>query len=52
MRQRLMFESGVLPSDLDKQDYMELLKIQSAKSRDDRPMNAADAHKKMAKIFS
>ena len=47
-----MVDSGVLPSDLDKQDYMELLKIQSAKSPEDRPMNAVDAHKKMAQMFS
>lgn len=46
-----MFRSGIAPSELDKQDYLELLKIQSAKSREDRPMNATDAHKKMAQMF-
>ena len=51
-KQGITWEERFLNRDGTKPDYMELLKIQSAKSRDDRPMNAADAHKKMAKMFS
>ena len=46
-----MYRSGIVPSELDKQDYLEFLKIQEAKSREDRPMNAEDAHKKLAQMF-
>lgn len=46
-----MLESGILPSELDKQDYFELLKIQSAKAREDRPLQGAEGFKKMAQIF-
>lgn len=46
-----MYKSGIAPSVLDEQDYLELLKIQEAKSREDRPMNTADFHKKMASMF-
>lgn len=46
-----MYRSGITPSELDKQDYLELLKIQDAKSREDRPKNTADAHMELTKIF-
>ncbi|EGS38067.1 hypothetical protein HMPREF9102_0418 [Limosilactobacillus oris F0423] len=46
-----MLQSGILPSELDREDYFELLKIQSAKAREDRPVNAAEGFKKMNRMF-
>lgn len=46
-----MFESGVTPSQLDRENYLEILQVMRAQSREDRPMNTEDAHKKLAKIL-
>lgn len=46
-----MFQGGMAPSQVDCQEYEELLKILSAKSREDRPMNTGDAHKKLAMLM-
>ena len=46
-----MFESGVTPSQLDKENYFEVLQVMKAQSREDRPMNSEDAHKKLARIL-
>ena len=46
-----MFENGVTPSKLDKENYLEILTIMKARPRDERPMNAADAHKKIARLM-
>lgn len=46
-----MFEGGVTPSTLDSENYLEILTVMKAKSREDRPMNASDAHKKMARLM-
>lgn len=40
------------PSVINKQDYYELIDILKAKSPEERPMNAEDAHKKIAKLLS
>ncbi|MEE6719256.1 hypothetical protein [Limosilactobacillus reuteri] len=46
-----MFESGVTPSTLDKENYLEILQVMKAQSREDRPMNPEDAHRKMARLM-
>lgn len=46
-----MLESGVTPSTLDKENYLEILQVMKAQSREDRPMNSEDAHKKLAQIL-
>ena len=46
-----MLQSGILPSELNKEDYFELLKIQSAQAREDRPVNGAEGFKKMNQMF-
>lgn len=46
-----MLEGGVVPSSIDKENYIEVLNVMKAKSRDERPMNAADAHKKIARLM-
>lgn len=45
--QQLLFNGGVLPSQIEDEDMLEMLKIQQARSRDDRPMSSADAHAKL-----
>lgn len=47
-----MIQSGMAPSVIDQQDYYELVDILKAKSPEERPMNAEDAHKKLAKLLS
>lgn len=46
-----MLQSGVLPSQLDSQDYMQVLRVLKSKSREDRPLNTEDAHKKLAQML-
>ncbi|WP_191991153.1 hypothetical protein [Limosilactobacillus reuteri] len=46
-----MLESGVTPSTLDKENYLEILRVLKAKSREERPMNPEDAHKKLARLM-
>lgn len=46
-----MFQGGVTPSQIDQQDYEKLLKVLDAKSRDERPMNTEDAHRKLATLL-
>lgn len=46
-----MNESSILPSELGQQDYLELLKIQSSKACEDRPLQGAEGFKKMAQMF-
>lgn len=46
-----MLEGGVTPSVIDKENYLEILTVMKAKSREDRPMNASDAHEKMARLM-
>lgn len=36
-KQQMMANTGVLPSDLDEQDYYELIAINQAKPKKDRP---------------
>lgn len=36
-KQQMMVNTGVLPSDLDNQDYYELIAINQAKPKKDRP---------------
>ncbi len=43
----MLQESGVLPSQLDNEDFMELLEVQKARSREDRPMNPTAAFAKL-----
>jgi hypothetical protein len=45
--QQLLFNGGVLPSQIEDENMMELLKVQQARNRDDRPMPSADAHAKL-----
>lgn len=47
-----MFKGGVMPSNVDKENYIEFLKVMKAKSREDRPMVSGDAHKKIARLIS
>lgn len=47
-----MFKGGVVPSNVDKENYIEFLKVMNAKSREDRPMVSDDAHKKIARLIS
>lgn len=42
---------GVTPSQVNQENYLEMLKVMKAKPREDRPMNTEDAHKKLAKIL-
>lgn len=51
LKQQLMFQGGVIPSQIDQQDYEKLLKVLDAKSRDERPMNTGDAHRKLATLL-
>lgn len=46
-----MLEGGITPSSVDRENYIEFLNVWNAKSRDERPMNAEDAHKKLAKML-
>ena len=46
-----MFEGGVTPSVLDHENYMELLSVLRARPREKRPLNADDAHKKIARMM-
>lgn len=46
-----MLESGITPSALDKENYLEVLEVMKAKSREDRPMNTEDAHKKLSQLL-
>ena len=46
-----MLESGVTHSRLDKENYLEILQVMKAQSREDRPMNSEDAHKKLARLM-
>ena len=46
-----MFQSGVLPSQLDSQNYLQVLQVLKAKSREERPMNTGDAHRKLAQML-
>lgn len=43
--------SGVTPSQLDKENYLEILTVMKAKPREDRPLNAGDAHKRIARML-
>ena len=43
--------NGVTPSQVNQENYLEMLKVMKAKSREDRPLNPEDAHKKLAKIL-
>lgn len=45
--QQLLFNGGVLPSQIEDENMMELLKVQQARNRDDRPMSSVDAHAKL-----
>jgi hypothetical protein len=45
--QQLLFNSGVLPSQIEDEDMVELLKVRSARSREDRPVSSAEAHAKL-----
>lgn len=47
----MLYQSGVIPSQLDEEDYFQLLEIQKAKPREDRPMNTTDAHKALSNMF-
>lgn len=47
-----MFKGGVVPSNIDKENYIEFLNVMNAKSREDRPMVSGDAHKKIARLIS
>ncbi|WP_394268009.1 hypothetical protein [Limosilactobacillus vaginalis] len=40
------------PSQIDQENYVEFLTILKAKPRDKRPMNAGEAHKKLARLMS
>ena len=46
-----MFENGVTPSKLDQENYLEILTVMKAKPREDLPLNAGDAHKKIARML-
>ena len=41
----------VPPSQVNQENYLEMLKVMKAKPREDRPLNPGDAHKKLAKIL-
>ncbi|MCC4417827.1 hypothetical protein LMB65_05685 [Limosilactobacillus reuteri] len=45
-----MFE-GVTPSEINKENYLEVLRVMKARAREDRPLNAEDAHAKMAHLL-
>lgn len=51
LKQQLMFQGGMTPSQVDQQEYEELLKVLNAKPRSERPMNTGDAHKKLAMLM-
>ncbi|WP_240410849.1 hypothetical protein [Limosilactobacillus vaginalis] len=47
-----MLESGLAPSTLDKENYLNILEVLKAKPREDRPLNAGEAHKRLAQMFN
>lgn len=47
LKRELFYQSGVLPSRLDDEDFFELLKVQKAKSREDRPLSPTEAHARL-----
>lgn len=46
-----MFQGGIVPSQLDNENYFEILRVLKAKSREDRPLNSEDAHRKLAQLL-
>lgn len=46
-----MLQGGIVPSQLDNENYFEILRVLKAKSREERPMNPEDAHKKLARLI-
>lgn len=43
LKQRMFVESGVTPSQLDDEDYFELLSVMGAKPKDKRAVDPAEA---------
>lgn len=46
-KKQLLSETGLLPSQLNKEDYFELAEVMKAKSPDDRPTNGGELFKKL-----
>lgn len=44
--------NGVTPSQVNQENYLEMLKVMKAKPREDRPLNPEDAHKKIAHLLA
>ncbi|MDM8222017.1 hypothetical protein [Limosilactobacillus vaginalis] len=47
MKKQLFQQSGVLPSQIDEEDFFELLETVKARSREDRPLNPTAAHARL-----
>lgn len=43
--------NGVTPSQVNQENYLEMLKVMKAKPREDRPLNPEDAHKKIMQMM-
>jgi hypothetical protein len=46
LSKQLMLEGGMLPSAYQEEDYFELLDTLAARPREDRPISAAEFHKR------
>lgn len=51
LKKKLFVENGVLPNDVNQQDYFELLEIMEAKPREERPLDAGEAHRRLSEIM-
>lgn len=47
LKRMLLTESGVVPDQINEQDYFEFLEIMKAKPRDKRVLNVAEARQRM-----
>ncbi len=45
-----LLSSGVLPSQIDEENIFEILKVQKARKREDRPMSADEAFAKLQRM--
>lgn len=52
LKKQLFQNYGILPDDVDKQNYVNLLETLKARPKDERPMDAAEAQKKLQSLFS
>lgn len=47
LKQHLLLTAGMLPSQLEQEDYFDFLELMQAKPADQRTMSASTAHKRL-----